>query len=68
MGQFIQVNGRVLIVTEKVYRFGLMVPSMKVNGEITKLMVREDFGMLMVMSMKETGLKIRLMVMVFTLI
>jgi hypothetical protein len=47
------------------YKFGLMVQSMKVNGNTIKHMVRENFIMQMVIYLKEIGKMIWLMVMVF---
>jgi hypothetical protein len=41
-----------------------MVPNMKESGEIIKQMVKENSGMLMVMSMKANGKMTKLMVMV----
>lgn len=38
-----------------VFKYGLMVQDMKENGSITKLMERENSGMLMEMCMKVIG-------------
>ena len=43
-------------------RFGLTVPSMKVNGEKTMQLVMENYSMQMVIYMKDSGLMIKLMV------
>ena len=50
----------------KVHKCGLMVPSMKVNGKIIKLMERVNFGMQTEISTKESGKMTRLMVKVST--
>jgi hypothetical protein len=47
---------------------GLMVQSIRDNGKITKLTVKEHFGMFMAINTKEHGKKIKLMAKVFTLI
>ena len=50
----------------RVRRYGQMELNTKVNGLTTKLMEKENSGMLMVTSMMVIGLMIRQMVMVFT--
>ena len=47
------------------YKNGQMVPVTKAIGKITKLMVKENFGMLMVIFLKVIGKMIKLMDMVF---
>jgi hypothetical protein len=49
-----------------VLNFGLMVLDMKVSGEMTKLMVKENLYMQMVTYMKASGLMIRQKVKVHT--
>jgi len=49
-----------------VLNFGPMVHDMKVSGEMTKQMVKENSYMQMVMYMKESGLMIRQKVKVHT--
>jgi hypothetical protein len=46
---------------------GLMVPSMKAIGKITKHMEKASFGMQMEMFLREIGEKTKLMAMEFTL-
>ena len=50
----------------KELRYGMMVLSMRVNGEMTKLMALDDLSTPMGMFMKVNGLRIRLMVKVYT--
>lgn len=66
MVQFIKDNGKILIDTVMVFRFGLMAPSMKGIGRITKLMAWASSGMQMVTFSMANGKKIKLTVMVFT--
>lgn len=47
------------------YFKGPMEQDMKVNGKTIKLVVRGNFGMLMVIFMKDNGKMIKLMVLVF---
>ena len=54
--------------TVAVLKSGLMVQGMTAFGEMEWPMVMVDLCMLKVMFMKENGLKIRLMALVFTLI
>lgn len=58
----IRDSGEVTSDTAMVFRFGLMVPSMMVNGRITKLMAKEHSGMFMETDMRVSGREIRLMV------
>jgi hypothetical protein len=46
---------------DQVFKFGLIMPGMKVNGGKIKQMVAENFGMQMEISMKESGKMIKLM-------
>jgi hypothetical protein len=48
-------------VMDQVFKFGLIMPGMKVNGGKIKQMVAENFGMQMEISMKESGKMIKLM-------
>ena len=48
-------------VMDQVFKFGLIMPGMKVNGGKIKQMVAENFGMQMEIYMKENGKMIRLM-------
>jgi len=48
-------------VMVQVSRSGLITPDMKVNGEKIRLMGAENFGMQMVIFMKENGKMIKLM-------
>lgn len=50
---------------EKVSKPGKTVPDTKVIGKIIKLMEKENFGMLMVMFLRENGKMIKLMAKVF---
>lgn len=45
----------------QVFKSGLIMPGMKVNGGKIKQMVAENFGMQMEISMKENGKMIKLM-------
>jgi len=49
----------------KVYKHGPMGQNMKGNGKIIKLMAKVNFGMLMVIFLKEIGKMIKPMVMEF---
>ena len=50
----------------QVFKYGLIMLDMKVNGEKTKLTVGENSGMRMVISMRVSGKMIKQMVMVST--
>lgn len=64
----IEVNGKTVSDTVKVYKFGLMEQSTKVTGKITKLTDKVYFGTSTAISMRETGREIKHMVMENTLI
>ena len=53
---------------DMVNKFGKMAPNMKVTGDLIKHADTVSSGMLMEISLKENGLMIKLMVMVFTFI
>ena len=57
--QSIRDSGRKIIDMVMVFRYGLMVLSMKVTGKIIKLMEEDNSGILMVMSLMENGKKIK---------
>jgi hypothetical protein len=46
----------------KEYKYGLMELNMRGNGKETRLMEKGPFGILMVISLKESGRKIKQMV------
>lgn len=48
------------------FKSGLIMLNMRENGEKTKQMEEESFGMLTVISMRENGKMTKLMAMVFT--
>jgi hypothetical protein len=56
----------ILLDTVQVFKFGLIMPNMKVNGVKTKQMAEANSGMLMVTFTKVNGKMIRPMVMVST--
>jgi len=68
--QFTKVNGLLMRIrkTEEEYKFGQMDLGTMDSGEMEWQMVTEDSFMLRVTCMKESGLKIKPMVMVFILI
>ena len=61
------VNGKVRIDTAEAFRFGKMVPAMKVIGALIRLTVKEPSGTYMVTSTKASGSTIRLMATAHTL-
>jgi hypothetical protein len=61
MGQYIKDIYQMKCVMDLVYKFGQTMLSMKVNGGKIRLMVKESFGMLMEIYMKENGRMIKLM-------
>ena len=59
--QYIQENGKAISEMAMESRCGKMVPSTLVNGEITKLMVRENSSMLMEIFIRANGQMIKQM-------
>jgi hypothetical protein len=59
MGQYIKDIYQMKCVMDLVYKFGQTMLSMKVNGGKIRLMVKESFGMLTEIYMKENGRTIR---------
>jgi hypothetical protein len=53
MEQFMMENGFLMTEMDPAFKNGLMEPDMKVNGKIIKLMAKENFIMLMEMSLRE---------------
>ncbi len=51
--------------TDQVYKFGLMAPSTRVNGNLIKQMAKVNFGMRTVMSTKVIGRRTKQVVMAF---
>ena len=62
---FTEVNGKAINDTVMEFRYGRTVPDMKVSGRGTRLMVKGNSGMLMVMFLTGNGKTIKLMGMVF---
>ena len=60
MEQDTRANGKTIINTARVFKFGQMEPNMKDFGKITRLMEKELFGMFMATNMKVIGSEIRL--------
>lgn len=66
MEQSIRVTLRMELDMAQVPKFGLMEQSTKESGDTTRLMVKENSGMLMAMFMKVFGKMIKLMATEFT--
>jgi len=65
---FTQVNGLIKREMDTEYKNGLMVPSMKGSGRITRQKVKASFYMLTEIYLKDNGLMIKLMDLVFIFI
>ena len=59
-----KVNGKMVKEKEKVYKFGMMVPNMKVNGNKGNLMAKEFYIIMMVIFMMVTGKMIKVITLI----